>query len=146
LEVLMEKFGIRDCNCASLRKAARRLTSFYDSQLAPSGLRATQFAILALVNEMEEVSVNLIAERLGLDRTTAGKNLRPLEQAGFIEVVSARHDARQRAISVTRAGHAALKTAVPLWRQAQSRFEAANGADKAAMLRETLKELVLDPR
>jgi DNA-binding MarR family transcriptional regulator len=142
----MEKFGIRDCNCASLRKAARRLTSFYDSQLAPSGLRATQFAILALVNEMEEVSVNLIAERLGLDRTTAGKNLRPLEQAGFIEVVSARHDARQRAISVTRAGHAALKTAVPLWRQAQSRFEAANGADKAAMLRETLKELVLDPR
>jgi hypothetical protein len=39
-----------------------------------------------------------------------------------------------------------LKTAVPLWRQAQSRFEAANGADKAAMLRETLKELVLDPR
>jgi DNA-binding MarR family transcriptional regulator len=146
LEVLMEKFGIRDCNCASLRKAARRLTSFYDSQLAPSGLRATQFAILALVNEMEEVSVNLIAERLGLDRTTAGKNLRPLEQAGFIEVVSARHDARQRAISVTRAGHAALKTAVPLWRQAQSRFEAANGADKAALLRETLKELVLDPR
>jgi DNA-binding MarR family transcriptional regulator len=142
----MEKFGIRDCNCASLRRAARRLTSFYDSQLAPSGLRATQFAILALVNEMEEVSVNLIAERLGLDRTTAGKNLRPLEQAGFIEVVSARHDARQRAISVTRAGHAALKTAVPLWRQAQSRFEAANGADKAAMLRETLKELVLDPR
>ncbi|MBN9555624.1 MAG: winged helix-turn-helix transcriptional regulator [Alphaproteobacteria bacterium] len=142
----MEKFGIRDCNCASLRKAARRLTSFYDSQLQPSGLRATQFAILALVNEMEEVSVNLIAERLGLDRTTAGKNLRPLEQAGFIEVVSARHDARQRAISVTRAGHAALKTAVPLWRQAQSRFEAANGADKAAMLRETLKELVLDPR
>jgi DNA-binding MarR family transcriptional regulator len=142
----MEKFGIRDCNCASLRRAARRLTSFYDSQLAPSGLRATQFAILALVNEMEEVSVNVIAERLGLDRTTAGKNLRPLEQAGFIEVVAARHDARQRAISVTRAGHAALKTAVPLWRQAQSRFEAANGADKAAMLRETLKELVLDPR
>ena len=142
----MEKFGIRDCNCASLRRAARRLTSFYDSQLAPSGLHATQFAILALVNEMEEVSVNVIAERLGLDRTTAGKNLRPLEQAGFIEVVAARHDARQRAISVTRAGHAALKTAVPLWRQAQSRFEAANGADKAAMLRETLKELVLDPR
>ena len=36
-------------------------------------------------------------------------------------------------------GHAALKTAVPLWRQAQSRFEAANGADKAAMLRDATK-------
>ena len=95
----MEKFGIRDCNCASLRKAARRLTSFYDSQLAPSGLRATQFAILAFVNEVEEVSVNAIAERLGLDRTTAGKNLRPLEQSGFVEVTSAKHDGRQRTSS-----------------------------------------------
>lgn len=142
----MEKFGIRDCNCASLRKAARRLTSFYDSQLAPSGLRATQFAILALVNEMEEVSVNAIADRLGLDRTTAGKNLRPLEQAGLVEVTSAKHDARQRAIRVTKAGNAALKVAVPLWKQAQVRFESANGAEKAAALRETLRTLEFDPR
>jgi DNA-binding MarR family transcriptional regulator len=141
----MEKFGIRDCNCASLRKAARRLTSFYDNQLAPSGLRATQFAILAFVNEMEEVSVNAIADRLGLDRTTAGKNLRPLEQSGFVEVTSAKHDGRQRAIRVTKAGHAALKAAVPLWRQAQSRFEAANGPEKAAALRDTLRNLELEP-
>ncbi len=142
----MEKFGVRDCNCASLRKAARRLTSFYDSQLAPSGLRATQFAILVLVNELEEVSVNVIADRLGLDRTTAGKNLRPLEQAGLVEVSSAKHDGRQRAISVTKAGHAALKVAVPLWKQAQNRFETANGAEKAAALRETLRTLQFDPR
>lgn len=142
----MEKFGIRDCNCASLRKAARRLTSFYDSQLAPSGLRATQFAILAFVNEVEEVSVNAIAERLGLDRTTAGKNLRPLEQAGFVEVTSAKHDGRQRAIRVTKAGHAALKVAVPLWRRAQERFETVNGPEKAAALRDTLKTLEFEPQ
>jgi len=141
----MEKFGIRDCNCASLRKAARRLTSFYDSQLAPSGLRATQFAILAFVNEVEEVSVNAIAERLGLDRTTAGKNLRPLEQAGFVEVTSAKHDGRQRAIRVTKAGHAALKVAVPLWRRAQERFETVNGPERAAALRDTLKSLEFEP-
>lgn len=111
----------------------------------PSGLRATQFAILAFVNEMEEVSVNAIAEKLGLDRTTAGKNLRPLEQSGLVEVASAKHDARQRAIRVTKAGHAALKAAVPLWRQAQSRFEAANGPEKAAALRETLRGLEFEP-
>jgi len=141
----MEKFGIRDCNCASLRKAARRLTSFYDSQLAPSGLRATQFAILAFVNEVEEVSVNAIAERLGLDRTTAGKNLRPLEQSGFVEVTSAKHDGRQRAIRVTKAGDAALKVAVPLWRRAQERFETVNGPERAAALRDTLKSLEFEP-
>jgi hypothetical protein len=47
---------------------------------------------------------------------------------------------------VTRAGHAALKVAVPLWRQAQSRFESANGPEKAAALRDTLRTLEFDPR
>jgi DNA-binding MarR family transcriptional regulator len=60
--------------------------------------------------------------------------------------VSAKHDGRQRAISVTKAGHAALKVAVPLWKQAQNRFETANGAEKAAALRETLRTLQFDPR
>ena len=49
-------------------------------------------------------------------------------------------------VGVTKAGHAALKLAVPLWKQAQSRFETANGAEKAAALRETLKTLQFDPR
>ena len=97
-----------------------------------------------LVGYDVEVS-RAIAEKLGLDRTTAGKNLRPLEQSGLVEVASAKHDARQRAIRVTKAGHAALKAAVPLWRQAQSRFEAANGPEKAAALRETLRGLEFEP-
>jgi hypothetical protein len=63
-----------------------------------------------------------------------------------VEVTSAKHDGRQRAISVTKAGHAALKTAVPLWKQAQSRFETANGAEKTAALRETLRTLQFDSR
>ena len=35
------------CNCAALRKASRRLSQLYDSALAPSGLKSTQFAIFA---------------------------------------------------------------------------------------------------
>ena len=138
------KLGIRDCNCAALRRAARRISNFYDGELAPSGLRATQFAILALVNEMEQASVNNVAERLGLDRTTAGKNLRPLEKAGLISVTSSKSDARQHVISLTKTGHAALKQALPLWRRAQTRFETANGTVKAAQLRTMLRDLKVE--
>lgn len=138
------KLGVRDCNCAALRRAARRISNFYDSELAPIGLRATQFAILALVNEMEQASVNNVAEKLGLDRTTAGKNLRPLEKAGFISVSPSKNDARQHVISLTKTGYATLKQAVPLWRRAQGRFEAANGTAKAAQLRTMLRELKID--
>jgi DNA-binding MarR family transcriptional regulator len=139
------KQGVRDCNCAALRRAARRISNFYDGELAPSGLRATQFAILALVHEMEQASVNNVAERLGLDRTTAGKNLRPLEKAGLISVSASKNDARQHVISLTKTGFATFRQAVPLWRRAQARFEAANGGTaKALQLRTMLRELKVE--
>jgi DNA-binding MarR family transcriptional regulator len=135
------KSELMACNCMALRRAARGISNFYDSQLAPSGLRATQFAILVLVNMLGEASVNAVAERLALDRTTAGKNLRPLEAAGLVNIAPSKKDGRQRAIRLTKAGKAALKAAMPLWRRAQARFESANGADKAATLRATLGSL-----
>jgi DNA-binding MarR family transcriptional regulator len=138
------KLGIRDCNCSTLRRAARRISNFYDSELAPTGLRATQFAILALVHDMEQASVNVVAERLDLDRTTAGKNLRPLEKAGLISVGASKSDARQRVISLTKNGVTVLKQALPLWRRAQTRFETANGTAKAAQLRTVLRELKIE--
>ena len=35
------------CNCPALRQAARHVTQFYDQYLVPTGLRTTQFSILA---------------------------------------------------------------------------------------------------
>ena len=135
------KMGGGDCNCMTVRRAARQISNFYDSQLAPSGLRATQFAILVLVNRLEEVSVNMVAESLALDRTTAGKNLRPLAAAGLVKIAPSKSDGRLRAIRLTKAGSAALKVALPLWRAAQKNFETANGVDKVAGLRDSLRSL-----
>lgn len=125
----------------SLRRAARSVSNFYDGQLAPSGLRATQFAILALVDGLEETSVNAVAESLALDRTTAGKNLRPLQAAGLVSITPSKTDGRQRVIRLTKAGKRALKSALPLWRRAQTLFETANGRSKAAALRASLRAL-----
>ena len=38
--------GFHECNCLAIRQAARHVTQFYDQLFAPTGLRATQFAIL----------------------------------------------------------------------------------------------------
>jgi hypothetical protein len=35
------------CTCLAVRQAARHVSQFYDQHLAPSGLRITQFSILA---------------------------------------------------------------------------------------------------
>jgi hypothetical protein len=74
------------CNCTVLRRASRRVSHFYDRTLASSGLRVTQFAMLALLAQLRELSINEMAQRLELDRTTTGKNLRPLEGAGVVEI------------------------------------------------------------
>jgi DNA-binding MarR family transcriptional regulator len=133
-----------DCHCLMLRKAARRTSNFYDAELAPSGLRTTQFSILAAVFKTGEITVNAIAERLALDRTTAGKNLRPLEAAKLIRIAPSKQDRRARAITLTAAGLTKFREAAPLWRKAQTRFEALNGKTAVASLRTGLNGLKLD--
>ncbi|MDE1146052.1 MAG: MarR family transcriptional regulator [Azospirillaceae bacterium] len=134
--------GVAACNCAALRRAARRITNAYDAKLAPTGLRMTQFCLLALVYEAGTLSVNEMAARLDLDRTTTGKNLRPLERDGLLRVAPAPQDRRSHEITLTDQGRAALREASILWREAQREFEAANGPPQAAALRNTLAGLV----
>lgn len=131
-------------NFVAMQKAADRIARFYDAQLAPSGLRITQFAILVLVNELEDVRVSNIAASLVLDRATTGRNLKSLEEAGLIRIASSARDRRGRSVAITADGYAQLKAAVPLWRCAQTRFEELNGAANAASMRATLGNLVLD--
>jgi DNA-binding MarR family transcriptional regulator len=131
-------------NFIAMQKAAQRIALFYDTQLAPSGLRSTQFAILVLVNELEEVRVSSIAENLLLDRATTSKHLKLLEEAALVRIAPSTQNRRSRSVTITSKGYAQLKTAVPLWRRAQTRFEELNGAANAALMRATLGNLVLE--
>ena len=133
--------GPEKCNCMVLRRASRRISHFYDSKLAPTGLRTTQFAILALLDEQGGISVNGLAELLDLDRTTMGKNLRPLERLKYVKIVRSPTDGRSRTITLTNAGGVILKAARRLWRRAQADFEEANGSTMVGALRATLTNL-----
>lgn len=133
---------LEPCNCLAARKAARHLTQFYDRHLAPSGLRSTQFSVLARVRLRGPISINALAAELALDRTTLGRTLRPLERDGLIRLGRDPRDRRGRALTLTAAGEARLDAARPLWLAAQRRFEAVYGEQRAGALRQTLAELV----
>jgi DNA-binding MarR family transcriptional regulator len=125
------------CNCQALRQAARRVTQLYDQALTPSGLRVTQYPILAWLAETGPITMKALAERLVMDRATLGHNLRPLEAQGLV-ACAVGPDRRSRLVTLTDAGRARLDQARGLWRDAQRRFEGAFGAEEAAALRETL--------
>jgi DNA-binding MarR family transcriptional regulator len=131
------------CNCVSLRSASRRISQFYDSRLAPAGIRATQYAMLALIGGAGGLPIHAIAARLEMDRTTTGQNLRPLERDGLVILERSADDGRSRIVRLTAEGQSRLQQAVPLWQEAQRLFEAWNGASNAADMRQRLGALKL---
>jgi DNA-binding MarR family transcriptional regulator len=126
------------CNCLAVRQAARHVTQFYDQYLAPSGLRSTQFSILAKLKRLGPMSINALAADLVMDRTTLGRNILPLQRDGLIAVVKGSTDRRSKELRMTEAGAESLRTAVKGWVEAQAQFEAVFGAKRAAELRTLL--------
>ncbi|SRR5258708_39495751 len=126
------------CNCLALRQAARAATQLYDRHLAPSGLRTTQFSILAKLKLLGPASINALAAELVLDRTTLGRNILPLERDGLIRIGPSAADARSKELRLTRKGAARLGPALKRWAEAQKRFEEAHSQQRVEQLRSLL--------
>ena len=114
----MASKNIERCVCATLRKATRSVTQLYDTKLRPSGLRATQFNILAEVYGAGEATVSRLAKLLVIDQTTMTRSLALLQSGGLIVVVP-KPDGRLKSVRLTKQGEAAVKRAYPLWAMAQ---------------------------
>jgi DNA-binding MarR family transcriptional regulator len=133
---------------AAMRKASRRLTQLYDNALGASGLRSTQYTILAEVERRSGKPPTMaeLAEALVMDRSALGHNLRPLERDGFVTLEASSKDRRRRHVIMTARGRVKLREARRLWKTAQDRFAEVFGAGKAARLRATLLEIAHDER
>ena len=66
------------CVCNTLRMATRAVTQLYDDVLRPSGLRVTQFSILAAIARLGEAGVSQLADALAIEQTTMTRSLTPL--------------------------------------------------------------------
>jgi DNA-binding MarR family transcriptional regulator len=133
------------CNNTAIRKAARRLTRFYDSCMAETGLRTTQYTILNLLASHGATTMAVLADLLAMDRATMGHNLRPQERDGLITICVGRNDRREREVSLSCAGKAAEAKCRPLWLKAQARFENEFGEDDALAMRRLMARItVLD--
>ncbi|MCB9946659.1 MAG: winged helix-turn-helix transcriptional regulator [Rhodospirillaceae bacterium] len=122
-----------ECTCHALRKATRRVTQLYDHILVESGLRVTQFGLLATLRVAQPLSMTALAHRMAMDRTTLTRNLKPLERAGLVALAPG-GDRRTRMVLLTDPGRDALRRAAPFWRQAQLAMAEALGPDRLKQL------------
>lgn len=109
----------RACACSALRRASRAVTQHYEACFRGTGLRATQFTVLATLAQTGPLPLSALATALGLERTTLTRNLRILENKRFVRTL-ADDDQRVRRIAITKRGEAAALAAFDAWHQAQS--------------------------
>ncbi|MDB5935362.1 MAG: MarR family transcriptional regulator [Massilia sp.] len=109
------------CTCFKLRKLTRTMSRLYDQHLATVGLKTTQYSVLTNAAR-EALPVAELADRLGTERTTLTRNLKPLIEAQWITLEPGA-DSRQRIVTITAAGRAKVKEAFVAWRAAQDALE-----------------------
>lgn len=134
------------CTCAKLRRLTRRITAVYDRELAAAGLRVTQFSLLAALRSDTGssgggISLTELAERMDMDRSTLSRNLRPLIDRGWAELVAHAQDARVRVARLTPQGLAQWQSARPHWKRAQNEVNATLGAAQVLQLHQQLDEV-----
>jgi DNA-binding MarR family transcriptional regulator len=100
--------------------ASRVVTQLYDGKLRPSGLRVTQISLLGVIERMEPVTVNRLAQEIVMDRTTLTRNLEVLARERLIQITSG-YDRRERVIEITARGQKSLSEAFQYWKEAQKR-------------------------
>ncbi len=130
------------CHCLAIRQVARQVTQLYDAALADTGLRITQYSVLAMLDRLGASTLQQLAAELVMDRSTLGHNLRPLERDGLVSLGVDDADRRSSRLSLTPVGKRKLESARKAWHEAQKQLETQLGAADAKELRHLLLRAV----
>jgi len=123
--------AVRDvsANCLGLRARVveRVVSSIFDRQLRPLGLRNTQVTVLTAIAKAEFATPRALGQALDLEKSTVSRTLDRMIERGWVETVEV-EDARSYGVRLTSAGEETLLEAYPAWRTAQREVEALLGA------------------
>jgi DNA-binding MarR family transcriptional regulator len=109
------------CACASLRRAARAVTSAYAFNLRGTGLNPTQFTLLQVLDRSGPSTQGTLGDFLALDSATLTRTLAPLARRGWIRAERGA-DRRQIRWEITHTGLRRLVAASHDWKRAQTRL------------------------
>jgi DNA-binding MarR family transcriptional regulator len=108
----------RRCLCTAARRQSRELTRAFEKAMRGSGVRGTQFTLLATLVQTGPIPTTRLADFQGLERTTLTRNLGLLVRDGFVRIDEG-EDRRVRKVAITPAGEEAAWRAYPFWKKAQ---------------------------
>ncbi|GKS98292.1 MarR family transcriptional regulator [Acidovorax sp. SUPP3434] len=131
----------RGCTNLKLRQVTRLVTQHYDTEVGKTGLKTTQYSLLSHIQSLGPVRLGDLARAMRMDASTLTRNLRPLQEAGWVEAMAG-EDARSRSVQLTDGGHAKRLEAQRHWRVAQEALNERLGMAHVAALHDLLDETV----
>jgi DNA-binding MarR family transcriptional regulator len=133
-----------DCAGSRIRQASRVLSRAYDDALRPLGIQLSQLMVLVAIANAGDAGapVGWVAKTLHMDQTTVSRSVRPLEQAGLIELAVSPKDGRSRIVKATPIGKRLIEEAYPIWKAAQRKIERALGSKRFADLLSELARVI----
>ncbi|MDT4870305.1 HpaR: homoprotocatechuate degradation operon regulator, HpaR [compost metagenome] len=103
-------------------------------------MNVAQYSLLKHLARLDQPSITSLAEAMGLDRSTLGRNLKVLEAKGLVQLDGG-EDQRNRLVSLTPAGRLVLEQALQAWEQVQQDMGQRIGPEKRAALMALLDDL-----
>jgi len=129
------------CTNLKLRQLSRVVTRHYDSFVAATGLKNTQYSLLSHVVLLGPIRPSDLAQRMRLDASTLTRNLQPLIAQGWLRQGPG-DDARSRLVEATEAGRGKRAEAQRAWKQAQLALNARLGSERVAALHALLEDCI----
>lgn len=128
------------CYCIDLRRAANTLSALYDTYLKPAEVTVNQYSLLVNLSRLEPCTIQILADTVGLERTTLTRTLRPLLERGLIHDM-ADTGRRDRRLELTEDGRETVQKGRELWTQAQTEVERRLGKEQVKNLLNLLEQL-----
>ncbi|HEV2610382.1 MAG TPA: MarR family winged helix-turn-helix transcriptional regulator [Noviherbaspirillum sp.] len=121
------------CTNFKIRQIMRLVSQQYDAELGKTGLKTTQYSLLAHVERLGPIRPGELAQAMRLDASTLTRNLKPLVDAGWLRIEAGTDD-RSRSVIITDAGRAKRAEAKSYWKAAQDKINRTLGVERVLAL------------
>ncbi len=139
-KIKYKKINKSKCHCTTLRRANNALTAYYDAAFQEIGISISQFSLLRNLERLGEASTTEFAEYVNLERSTLVRNLKPLQEKGYVVDLAKKGERNHRFI-VGKAGEDILQKGGPIWNRVQGEIKEYLGKENVEQFMELLYKL-----
>ena len=107
------------CMCIKLRQASNNITKIYDKALNSHNIKLTQYSTLKNIEKLVTPSIQILSNKMNLERSTLVRNLNKLQKMKLISY-EYENNSKSKVIRLTLDGNKKLSEAHVDWKKIQN--------------------------